>query len=118
MSNHTERNQGSASGPVTIFEYAAEGKTFDELPETSQKDVLRADKDKDCRDALAEIRADQLFATAAGVLLDLMSGDDGKLALGAACEVFRFRAVTLKGNKKRQSADKMAKVLEDGFKFR
>jgi hypothetical protein len=117
MSNHTERNQGSAPGPRTIFDYAAEGETFDQLPEELRQDVRRADKDKDARDALTEIRADQLFATAANVLLDLMQGDDGKLALGAACEVFRFRAVTLKSNKKRQTAESVAAKIADGFKF-
>lgn len=118
MSNHTDGNQGSAPGCKTIFEYAAEGLTFDELPEDSKSHVRQADKDKDARDSLAEIRADQLFATAAGVLLDLMNGDDGKLALGAACEVFRFRAVTMKSNKKRKTAEDVLKAVSDGFTFR
>lgn len=118
MSNHNGHNQGSGSGQKTIFDYASEGATFDSLPEESRKDVLRADKDKDARDALAEIRADQLFAEAASVLVELMGSDNEKVRLGAACEVFRLRAVTLKGNKKRQSAETVAKAINDGFKFR
>lgn len=112
-----EKQQGSPPGVKTIFEYASEGSTFDVLPEEVKKEVRRADKFKDERDALAEIQVDQLFAEAAGVIREIMYGEDPKLALGAACEVFRMRAVTLKANKKRQTADAVAKRLFDGFNF-
>ena len=118
MTNQHTDLQGPGSAQKTIFDFAAEGGNYDTLPTDARKDVLLADKDKDSRDAFAEIRADQLFAQAAGVLVDLMESDEEKIRLGAACEVFRFRAVTLKGNKKRQSIEKLTAALDDGFRFR
>jgi len=118
MTNHNTHLQESGSPQKTIFDFASEGGNYDTLPADARKEVLLADKDKDSRDAFAEIRADQLFAQAAGVLVELMDSDEAKIRLGAACEVFRFRAVTLKGNKKRQSIEKLIAALDDGFRFR
>lgn len=119
MTNRTDGNQqGSPPQARTIFEYASEGVTFDEMPEETRKTVKQADAHKDDRDALAEIRTDQLFAQAAGVIQGLMENEDPFLQLKAATEVFRLRAVTLKANKKRQTAEKLATKLFDGFKFR
>lgn len=122
-----EKQQGSPPGVKTIFEYASEGSTFDVLPEEAKKEVRRADKFKDERDALAEIQVDQLFAEAAIVMRELLDTPDGlsekdpyggyNVRLRAAAEVFRLRAVTLKANKKRQTADAVAKRLFDGFNF-
>lgn len=128
MTNRSgEKQQGSPPAPRTIFEYASEGVTFDEMPETARKDVRRADKHKDERDALAEIRTDQLFAQAAAVMVELLDAPDGlsekdpyggyNVRLRAAAEVFRLRAVTLKANKKRQTAESVAKRIFDGFNF-
>lgn len=122
-----EKQQGSPLGVRTIFDYASEGATFDVLPEESKKEVRRADKFKDERDALAEIKVDQLFAEAVGVLRELLETPDGlsdkdpyggyNVRLRAASEVFRLRAVTLKANKKRQTAEQVAKRIFDGFNF-
>ncbi len=117
MSNSTRQKQGPDPGQRTIFDYAQEGASFDALPEQERKHVLQADKDKDSRDAFAEIRADQLFAEAAVVLAELLGDENPKTRLGAACEIFRLRAVTLKANKKRQTAEKIAKAIDDGFRF-
>lgn len=118
MTNYTVGNQqGSPPHPRTIFEFAADGITFDEMPEERRKEVRGADSHKDDRDALAEIRTDQLFAQAAGVIQELMSHEDPIVQLKAATEVFRLRAVTLKANKKRQTAESVARRIFDGFMF-
>lgn len=116
MTNQKSRRNGGTPDK-TLFDYASDGVTFDSLPEETRKEVRRADAHKDERDALAEIRTDQLFAEASGVIVDLMRSNEPMLQLKAATEVFRLRAVTLKANKKRQTAESVAKRIYDGFTF-
>ena len=126
MSNGTGRKQEDPD-QKTIFDYASDGVTYDGLPDLVKTEVLPSDRFKDHRDAIAEIRADQLFARAAGVLVELLDTPDGlnekdpyagaNVRLRAASAILSLRAVTLKANKKRQSAEAVAKRLADGFNF-
>lgn len=116
MTTTQSQNQEDPT-PRTIFDYAREGQSFDDLPEPVKKHALREDKHKDARDAVAEIQTDLLFAEAAKVMRELLVSEEDKVRLGAASEIFRLRAVTLKANKKRQTAEETVKRLQDGFKF-